>query len=295
MTAVAQSSRRKCIQATESDEIVDEFNARQAREQTTIVDETPSAANSVTNVKDNAAVAAAAADKSAKRRTVACYIDDEANESDDQATADDDDEFIANEVDVKGSDVDDKVNNLDEEEDDDDDEEEQEQEDNDVDNNVVVVDAQNIAKTNSSSLQEKKKETSRPKQQERRRQPRVQPRRQDSTPKLVKPISSSSPSATSAGRHRWRPGTVALREIRKYQKTGDLLVPKAPIQRLVQELTHEYSDAMRLQSMSHEALQELSEARLVELLQQSNLVAIHSKRCTIKPKDIKLVQQIRGL
>ena len=37
---------------------------------------------------------------------------------------------------------------------------------------------------------------------------------------------------------RYRPGTVALREIRKFQKSTDLLIRKIPFQRLVREITH---------------------------------------------------------
>ncbi|GLV46552.1 histone H3 [Carabus blaptoides fortunei] len=72
--------------------------------------------------------------------------------------------------------------------------------------------------------------------------------------------------------HRYRPGTVALREIRRYQKSTELLIRKLPFQRLVQA----------------------SEAYLVGLFEDTNLCAIHAKRVTIMPKDIQLARRIRG-
>ncbi|XP_022600105.1 histone H3, embryonic-like [Limanda limanda] len=70
--------------------------------------------------------------------------------------------------------------------------------------------------------------------------------------------------------HRYRPGTVALREIRRYQKSTELLIRKLPFQRLA------------------------SEAYLVGLFEDTNLCAIHAKRVTIMPKDIQLARRIRG-
>jgi len=95
-------------------------------------------------------------------------------------------------------------------------------------------------------------------------------------------------------RHRYRPGTVALREIRKYQKSTDLLIRKLPFQRLVREIAHEYKRDLRFQSSAVLALQEASEAYLVGLFEDTNMCAIHAKRVTIMPKDIHLARRIRG-
>lgn len=97
--------------------------------------------------------------------------------------------------------------------------------------------------------------------------------------------------------HRFRPGTVALREIRKYQKSTDLLIPRRPFQRLVQEIVQDMSSSgnpLRLQSHALEALREASEAYLTSLFEDTNLCAIHAKRVTIMPKDIQLARRIRG-
>ncbi|KAI3943866.1 hypothetical protein MKW92_021115 [Papaver armeniacum] len=94
--------------------------------------------------------------------------------------------------------------------------------------------------------------------------------------------------------HRYRPGTVALREIRKYQKSTELLIRKLPFQRLVREIAQEFKTDLRFQSHAVLALQEASEAYLVGLFEDTNLCAIHAKRVTIMPKDIQLARRIRG-
>ena len=94
--------------------------------------------------------------------------------------------------------------------------------------------------------------------------------------------------------HRYRPGTVALREIRKYQKRTELLIRKLPFQRLVREVAQEYKSDLRFQSSAVLALQEASESYLVSLFEDTNLCAIHAKRVTIMPKDMQLARRIRG-
>ncbi|ODM86564.1 histone H3, partial [Orchesella cincta] len=86
--------------------------------------------------------------------------------------------------------------------------------------------------------------------------------------------------------HRYRPGTVALREIRRYQKSTELLIRKLPFQRLVREIAQDFKTDLRFQSSAVMALQEASEAYLVGLFEDTNLCAIHAKRVTIMPKDI---------
>eukprot|EP00798_Chlamydomonas_sp_ICE-L_P009589 gene9589-biopygen5797 len=94
--------------------------------------------------------------------------------------------------------------------------------------------------------------------------------------------------------NRNHPGTVALREIRKYQKSTDFLIRKLPFQRLVREIAQDFKTDLRFQSSAVLALQEASEAYLVGLFEDCNLAAIHAKRVTIMPKDIKLARRIRG-
>ena len=85
-----------------------------------------------------------------------------------------------------------------------------------------------------------------------------------------------------------------MREIRRYQKSTDLLIRKLPFQRLVREIAQGFRDDLRFQGTAILALQEASEAYLVGLFEDTNLAAIHAKRVTIYPKDIQLARRIRG-
>ncbi len=94
--------------------------------------------------------------------------------------------------------------------------------------------------------------------------------------------------------HRFRPGTVALREIRQYQKSTELLIRKLPFQRLVREIAQNHKSDLRFQSSAILALQEAAESYLVGLFEDTNLCAIHARRVTIMTKDIQLARRIRG-
>ena len=89
----------------------------------------------------------------------------------------------------------------------------------------------------------------------------------------------------------YRPGTLALLEIRKYQQSTHCLIRKLPFQRLVREITQDFKTDLRFQSSAIMALQEAAEAYLVGLFEDTNLCAIHAKRVTIMPKDIQLAQR----
>lgn len=112
----------------------------------------------------------------------------------------------------------------------------------------------------------------------------------------------------------FRPGVKVLNEIRRYQKTTELLIRRAPFQRLVREiLLNLRSDEYRCQLAVFEVLQvrhifpificnksfnlifvqEAAEAYVVGLFEDTNLCAIHAKRVTIMPKDIQLVLRLR--
>jgi histone H3 len=94
--------------------------------------------------------------------------------------------------------------------------------------------------------------------------------------------------------HRFRPGTVALREIRQYQKGTELLIRKLPFQRLIREIAQDYKCDIRFQSSAMLALQEAAESYLVGLFEDTNLCTIHARRVTIMPKDMQLARRIRG-
>jgi len=113
-------------------------------------------------------------------------------------------------------------------------------------------------------------------------------------------IPSKSPKNRSVapgtpGKRRYRPGTRALMEIRKFQKSTNLLIPKLPFSRLIREIAVKTCSVdMRFQSVAIMALQEAAEAYLVTLFEDTVLCAIHAKRVTVMPKDMLLARRIRG-
>ena len=100
--------------------------------------------------------------------------------------------------------------------------------------------------------------------------------------------------------HRYKPGTKALQEIRKYQKSTNLLIRKAPFGRLCRQLASSVQrqgvfqhQEYRWQAGALMALQEAAEAFLVSLFEDSMLCAIHSKRVTLMKRDLDLVRRLR--
>ena len=99
---------------------------------------------------------------------------------------------------------------------------------------------------------------------------------------------------TKKRKNYFRPGYLALNEIRHYQKRVHLLIRKLPFQCLVREIAQHFSLDLRFRSAAITALQEASEAYLICLFEDTNLCTIHTKRVMIMPKDIQLVRRIRG-
>jgi histone H3 len=93
---------------------------------------------------------------------------------------------------------------------------------------------------------------------------------------------------------RFRPGTVALREIRSFQKTSGLLIRRAPFQRMVREVAQVAKAGLRWQSAALAAMQEATESYVIGLLSDSNLCALHARRVTVMPRDIHLARRLRG-
>jgi len=97
----------------------------------------------------------------------------------------------------------------------------------------------------------------------------------------------------AAVKRRYRPGTVALRDIRKFQRSGELLISRLPFQRLVREIAQDYTNVPRFQASAVLALQEAAEAYLVGLLQDEQLCAVHGKCVTVMSNDIRLACRVR--
>ncbi|PVD26289.1 hypothetical protein C0Q70_13959 [Pomacea canaliculata] len=112
-------------------------------------------------------------------------------------------------------------------------------------------------------------------------------------PRFLLAVRKSIPSTGGVKKpHRYRPGTVALRVIRRYQKSTELLIRKLPFQRLVREIAQDKID-LRFENSAIGALQVACEAYLVGLFEDTNLCAIHAKRVTIIPKDMQLARRFR--
>jgi len=116
-----------------------------------------------------------------------------------------------------------------------------------------------------------------------------------------KTIPTSTAGKTIPKKRRYRPGSLALREIRKYQRSTELLIRKLPFARLVREIASDvlrrgpyHMEEVRWNSSAILALQEAAECYLTHLLEDSNLCAIHAKRVTLMQKDIQLARRIRG-
>merc|ERR1712142_416889 len=104
--------------------------------------------------------------------------------------------------------------------------------------------------------------------------------------------SQQSPSRSTPSKRRYRLGTRALMEIRKFQKSSNLLLPKLPFSRVMREICSKICTAdMKFQSAAIMALHESAEAYLVTLYEGSQLCAIHAKRV---PRDMNLARRIRG-
>ena len=115
--------------------------------------------------------------------------------------------------------------------------------------------------------------------------------------KSSKAIKKSAPAAGGVKERKVRrnkPGTVTLREVKKYQKSVENLIPRAPFQRLVRSICSDLDAELRFQSQALVALQEASEAYIVGVFEDTNLCAIHAKRMTVMKKDMDLARRIRG-
>lgn len=108
----------------------------------------------------------------------------------------------------------------------------------------------------------------------------------------TKTSKKSIPSQLSQGKARFKPGSLALKEIRKYQKSSELLIRKRPFQRLVRHLSAS-SESLRFQSAALVIFQEALENFLTGLLEDAYRCALHAKRVTLLPRDIVLIYKIK--
>ena len=112
--------------------------------------------------------------------------------------------------------------------------------------------------------------------------------------KKGKKSAAGSAPAGAKKAFRWKPGTVALRQVKKLQKSTELLIAKAPFSRLVREIAESHKAGLRFQSSAVAAIQEATESFVISLLGDANLTALHANRVTALPRDLQLVRRLRG-
>lgn len=113
----------------------------------------------------------------------------------------------------------------------------------------------------------------------------------------IKPTASQKSQKSQEGdrkKPRYKPGTVALREIKRYQKSTALLLPRAPFQRIVKSICMEIDNTLRCSSQGLLALQEATEAYMVGIFEDASLCCVHAKRMTLRKQDLELARRIRG-
>ncbi|KAF8383671.1 hypothetical protein PRIPAC_72813 [Pristionchus pacificus] len=133
-----------------------------------------------------------------------------------------------------------------------------------------------------------------PTKQEKRLATKLQTKRDKNSRLSAK--GKTSPQHIKSTKRRMRNGEGALKEIRRYQRNGELLIPKMPFRRLVRDIMEKANrgpDPLRIQSMAVDALQEAAETYLTGLFEDANMCAIHGRRVTVMVKDIDLVRRIR--
>ena len=118
----------------------------------------------------------------------------------------------------------------------------------------------------------------------------------NSNTRISRRLNQKEPTISSRKRKRFRPGTLALMEIRRYQKSTNPLIAKAPFERLVKEILVEKNgeSVSRITATAIQALQEATEHYVVDLFRDSVLASTHAKRTTVQIKDVQLVKRIRG-
>ena len=103
----------------------------------------------------------------------------------------------------------------------------------------------------------------------------------------TKPPTKGSPSTTEPRPRRWRPGTVALREIKKYQKKPGFLVARQRFNRVVRDILSKYrkneGTEWRISKEALRALQHEGEGILTESFEAAQKIScIFKKRTCVK-------------
>lgn len=146
------------------------------------------------------------------------------------------------------------------------------------------------------------------------------PKKMVSAPRIAKPSSKKSKKSDLAKKEatkdrkrgpntkprRSKPGVVALRQIRAYQKSTGLLLQKICFIRAVREVALrtvslragdddsivKKAEGIRFTPAALEAIQEACEANLIDLFGRCNSAASHARRVTVMPKDLQIIKSV---
>lgn len=88
-------------------------------------------------------------------------------------------------------------------------------------------------------------------------------------------------------KYRFKPGTVALRDIKKYQKSTDLIFQKLPFQKLVRKILE--GKDVKISKHIFILLQYYIEQFITNILKQANNISTHFKRTKVLASDIDLL------
>tara|TARA_B100000676_G_C18066753_1_gene841471 strand:- start:736 stop:1059 length:324 start_codon:yes stop_codon:yes gene_type:complete len=98
--------------------------------------------------------------------------------------------------------------------------------------------------------------------------------------------------STNKKQRKRRAATNAIREIKSEQKNTNLIVPVAPMNRLISEIASKYKTDLRFKGEAYRALHAAAEEHLVDTFQRANLCAIHDNRETVQPRDVQLAKEL---
>eukprot|EP01062_Namystynia_karyoxenos_P048777 TRINITY_DN37261_c0_g1_i11.p1 TRINITY_DN37261_c0_g1~~TRINITY_DN37261_c0_g1_i11.p1 ORF type:complete len:140 (+),score=54.43 TRINITY_DN37261_c0_g1_i11:71-490(+) len=114
------------------------------------------------------------------------------------------------------------------------------------------------------------------------------------TKKSKKEKKSRKSGGEGGKKRRWRPGVVAVREIRRLRKSGKLLLQKAPFQREVRSTVEKYKEDVWFKPSAMDALQEATESYLVGVFEGAVILQLHREKKTLTWKDLNYTRRIRG-
>ncbi len=110
--------------------------------------------------------------------------------------------------------------------------------------------------------------------------------------KTKKIKSVSKLSTGDKPKRRYKPGTVANREILKYQRSTKPLCRRVPFERLVRERANAFEENLHFQRDALAAIQEASEAHMIRLFAAANRIARYAKREAVTGGDFKLAIEL---